>query len=152
MKPTVVIGLGNVLLRDEGAGVHVVRRLESLLGDVPGVECVDAGAAGMKLLHILPGHSKAVLVDCALMDEAPGTLRRFRPDEVRSVKALAGLSLHEGDLLTIIRLCKELGDAPDDIVIFGIEPDKVDPAEGLSERLAGKLDEYATAVADEVRG
>ena len=150
MKPTIVIGIGNVLLKDEGVGVHVVRRLESLHGDVPGVEFVDAGAVGMKLLHMLQGRRKAVLVDCALMNESPGTLRRFLPDEVHSIKALPGLSLHEGDLLAVIRLCGELGECPEEIVVFGIEPDVVEPGESVSACLADRMEQYVAAVQAEI--
>lgn len=150
MKRIVVIGLGNVLLTDEGVGVHVVNRIEALHGEFPDVEFVDAGAAGMKLLHIIPGRQKAILVDCALMDEPPGTLRRFLPDQVRSIKALAGLSMHEGDLLSIIRLCGELGDIPEEVVILGIEPDIVEPGQEVSDCLAERMDEYVAAVRAEI--
>jgi len=150
MRPSAVIGIGNVLLKDEGVGIHVVRRLASLMGDRADVEFVDAGAAGMKLLHILRGRHKAVLVDCALMDESPGTLRRFLPDEVHSIKALPGLSLHEGDLLSVIRLSRELGECPEEIVIVGIEPDIVEPGEGLSACLADRMEDYVAAVRAEI--
>lgn len=150
MTPTIVIGIGNVLLRDEGVGVHVVRWLSELHGDMNGVEFLDAGAVGMKLVHILQGRRRAVLVDCALMGESPGTLRRFLPEEVHSIKALPGLSLHEGDLLAVIRLCEELGCCPEEIVMLGIEPGVVEPGEGLSPCLAERMDDYLAAVLIEI--
>ncbi|MBM4142969.1 MAG: hydrogenase maturation protease [Lentisphaerae bacterium] len=146
MHPAAVIGLGNVLLRDEGVGVHVVRRMRARHGDLPGTDLIEGGSAGMKLVHMLAGRRRALLVDCALMGAPPGTLRRFRPGEAVSVKALAGFSLHEGDLLAILRLCRELGDGPEDVTIFGIQPHTVAPGEELSGCLEARLDAYADAV------
>ena len=57
---------------------------------------------------MLPGRRLAVFVDCALMGEPPGTLRRFRPAGVASVKAQPGISLHDGDLLDTIRLVQAI--------------------------------------------
>jgi len=98
----------------------------------------------------MAGRRKAVFIDCAFMDEAPGTIRRFTPDQVSSQKALAGLSLHEGDLLKIIELSRSLGECPPEVVIFGIQPQSIEPGEALSPALSTRLDEYADAVAAEL--
>jgi hydrogenase maturation protease len=148
MNPAIVIGIGNALLRDEGIGVHVARLLQRPGAVPPGTDVLDAGACGMKLVHLLAGRRRAALVDCALMGERPGTLRRFRPQDVGSIKALAGFSLHECDLMSVLRVSRELGDCPEEVVLFGIEPCRVEPGEELSDCLALRLDEYAGAVRD----
>ena len=148
--PVAVIGAGNPLLSDEGVGVHVVRVLSDRGVCPDGVEIVDAGPAGMKLLHLIAHRRKVVLVDCARMNAIPGTLRRFTPSGVKTIKALAGFSAHEGDLLKVIDLSSELGEAPEQTVIFGIEPESVQPGDRLSTVLQANLDHYVHEIVREV--
>ncbi len=145
-RPVVVLGLGNPLMADEGIGVRVVERLAEWAAEYPAVEFIDAGTGGLAVLHEIEGRRKAIFVDCAYMGDEPGTIRRFVPDEARSAKVLAHQSLHEADLLRIIDMARQLGQAPEEIVIFGIEPQRVEPALGLSPLLAGRIDEYATVL------
>ena len=145
------IGLGNLLLTDEGVGVHVIARLSERAARFPQADLVDAGTAGPAVLHLIAGRRKAVLVDCACMARPPGDIRRFTPDEVRSVKALAGSSLHQGDLLQTLELSRRLGECPATVVVFGIQPACVEPGAELSPALAARLDEYAELMAAELK-
>ncbi len=141
-----IFGLGNPLMTDEGIGIHVLETIERR-GDLPaGVEMIDLGTGGMRLLHQVEGRSKLIFVDCACMGESPGTLRRFRPDEARSKKDGARRSLHEGDLLETLKLAQELGSLTGEVVIFGIEPQEIAPGLELSPALARQLEEYAEQV------
>jgi hydrogenase maturation protease len=151
VKATILIGLGNPLMTDEGIGVRVIEAFGLRAAEFPAVEFAELGTAGMRVLHALAGRRKAVLVDCAFMGQPPGTLRRFLPDEVRSVKRLSGFSLHEGDLADIISLSRRLGEAPAQIVLFGVEPAEVGAGERLSSNLQGRFQEYLRAIADELR-
>ena len=151
MRPVVVIGLGNLLLSDEGVGVHVIRALEEHAERFPDVDLLDLGAGGLSVLHAISGRRKAILVDCALVGEPPGRLRRFTPEGVRTVKALSGLSLHEGDLMRVLELARELGQAPGEVVIFGIQPAEVSPGQELSPTLQGRLQEYVDQVVAELQ-
>ena len=145
-----VIGMGNPLMSDEGIGVRVVARLqETPLAAT--VDVLDMGTSGMGVLHELEGRDRAVFVDCAVMGAAPGTIRRFTPDEVVSRKVQARLSLHEGDLLSVLALARRLGTCPDEVVIFGIEPEVVDFGDQLSPELSDELDTYVATIDAEVR-
>ena len=150
MRPVVVIGLGNPLMTDEGVGLRVIRALAADALAFPDADLVEAGTGGMALLHVIAGRRKAVFVDCALMGEPPGTLRRFAPGDVRSVKRLAGFSLHEGDLLAVIETARRIGECPAEVAIVGIEPVLVAPGEGLSPEIERRLPEYAAAVRCEI--
>lgn len=145
-KSTVVLGLGNPLMADEGIGVCLVRRLSRFAEDYPDVEFLDAGTGGLAVLHHIDGRRKAIFIDCAYMGEEPGAIRRFMPEDVRSTKVLAHQSLHEADLLRIIDMSRQLGQAPEEIVIFGIQPGRIEPATDLSPALAGGIEEYLAAV------
>ena len=150
MKPVVVIGLGNPLMTDEGIGNRVVAEVAAAADRFPEAECLDLGTSGMAVLHALAGRRKAILLDCAFMGEAPGTLRRFTPQEVRSGKLERGFTMHEGDLLQFVELARAVSDAPEEIVIFGIQPEDVSPGEGLSATLAARVGEYVEAVLREL--
>jgi hydrogenase maturation protease len=135
---------------DEGVGLRVVGQLAADPSARRRADCIDAGPAGMKLLHLMDGRRRAILVDCALMGEPPGTWRRFVPADVRSVKRLAGFSLHEGDLLSILELARSLGTGPAEVVIVGIEPLDVEPRLSLSPLLEQRMAEYVQAVRREL--
>jgi hydrogenase maturation protease len=149
-RNTIVLGLGNPLMGDEGIGVKVIEMLQSASGDFPAADFVDAGTGGMSLLHLIAGRKKAIIIDCAVMGEKPGTLRRFTPDEIRTVKKLAHLSLHEVDILKVIELARQLEECPDQITFFGIEPESIEQRMSLSSTLTQRLCEYAEAIKREL--
>ncbi|HXK36562.1 MAG TPA: hydrogenase maturation protease [Candidatus Paceibacterota bacterium] len=149
-KSIVVLGLGNPLMGDEGIGVHLIERLAESADKYPGVDFVDAGTGGLSVLHQIEGRHKAIFIDCAFMDEEPGTIRRFTPEEVRTRKVLAHQSLHEADLLQILTLAVQLGQGPERVVLFGIQPQRVGPGQGLSRTLADRIEEYAGVILQEL--
>jgi hydrogenase maturation protease len=149
-KDVVVIGLGNPLMSDEGIGVELIKRLSESEGRYPGVDFVDGGTGGLSIIHQLHGRRKAVLIDCAYMGAKPGTIKRFTPDDVESKKVLTHRSLHEADLLKVLEMAEELGDAPEEVVILGIEPEVVEPGIQLSKVLSDQIDRYVSIVVKEL--
>lgn len=149
-KETIVLGLGNPLMADEGIGLKIVHLLMSACGENAWADFVDAGTGGMSVLHYIANRKKAVIVDCALMNTEPGTIKRFTPDQVKTVKELAHLSLHETDILKVIELSKQLGECPGQVIFFGIEPQTVEQRIGLSDLLTKKLDDYVATISKEL--
>ena len=149
-KNIVVAGLGNPLMSDEGIGGFLVARLGELSGQFPGVEFVDAGTGGFSLLHIIAGRRKVVLIDCARMGTEPGTIKRFGPDDVVSVKSLGHFSLHDADVLKIIEMAESLGQCPENIIIFGIEPALVALGQELTQNLSSKIEDYISIIGKEL--
>ena len=145
-KDLVVLAVGNPLMSDEGIAIHIIRRFLEHRISYPAVDFVDAGTGGMSILHLIAGRRKAVIIDCAYMGTQAGTIRRFEPDEVVSEKKLTLYSLHETDPLRIIRLSMQLGQCPDKVAIFGIEPEIVEPGLNLSKTLAAKIDDYVELI------
>ena len=148
-KDIVVLGLGNILMSDEGVGVRVVERLQKRAAEFPNVEFVDAGTGGMNVLHLIANRKKAVIIDCALMGVSAGDIKRFTPEDVKTVKHVSHFSLHDVDILKVIDISRQLDECPPQVVIFGIEPAKVEQGDTLSPRLAAKIDKYAQAVVTE---
>jgi len=149
-RQTIVLGLGNPLMADEGVGTALIERLDRVAGQYPDVDFVDAGTGGMTLLHLLHGPGKAILIDCARMGAAPGTIRRFTPEKVESVKMLTHQSLHEADIMRIIEIARQLDQCPQEIVIFGIEPEKIELDRQLSQTLSAGLDGYVELIRREL--
>jgi len=145
-KDTIVIGLGNILFSDEGIGVHLIRKLSENQGKFPSVEFIDAGTGGLNILHLIANRKKAVIIDCVKMGKNPGTIKRFEPADVKTVKKMMHFSLHEADILRIIELSRQLGECPDQIVIFGIEPESLELGQNLSETLTDKIDLYIDTI------
>ncbi len=150
-KETIVLGLGNPLMGDEGIGIKLIEMLQSASGDFPEADFVDAGTGGMSLLHLISGRRKAVIIDCCIMGTEAGTIKQFTPDEVKTVKQLTHLSLHEVDIIKVIELARQLGECPEEIVFFGIEPETVSQQMELSEILTGRLAQYIEAIKAQLR-
>ena len=150
-KKTVVLGLGNSIMSDEGIGPAIVQRFVDKAKDYTNTEFVDVATGGFSLLYHLENADKAIFVDCALMGETPGIIRRFTNDQVQTVKRLSHFSLHEGDLLTMIDKAKELGQCPEEIVIFGIEPELIDFGLDLTDTLSGQMGDYVARIDEELK-
>jgi len=145
-KAIVVGGLGNPLMSDEGVGLYIIRELASRLENLNHADFIDLGTSSMNVVHAVARRQKAVLIDCALMDEPAGTIRRFTPDDVVSGKEMPHFSLHEGDLLDALKLSQLLEECPQEIVIFGIQPENMEFGEGLSPTLNEQLENYVEMV------
>jgi len=98
------------------------------------------------------GRKKVLFVDCAIMGQTPGTIRRFSPDEVRSLKVGMRYSLHEGDLLNTLELSRKMGEYPENIVIFGIEPKEIADGQGLSQEIEILIPKYIQTILKELTG
>lgn len=146
-----VLGLGNPLMRDEGIGTKIIELLSGYQEKYPHVEFIDAGTGGMSVLHLISGRDKAVIIDCAKMQAEPGTLRRFEPEDVQSVKKLSHHSLHEMDILKVIDIAAQTHQRPESVVFFGIEPEVIELGDHLSDTLLAKMDEYIKTILEELK-
>ena len=94
--PFLVLGLGNVLRQDEGAGLHVLRRLEKGGFDEDGVQLLDGGTGGLHLVGELAGREGLVVVDAADLGAVPGTVRILAGEEMeRFVNRPSGWNVHD---------------------------------------------------------
>ena len=148
-KPLRIIGVGNPLMADDGLGIVAAERLAAL--DWPeGVEVLDGGTGGLTLLDLLAGARGVILLDAVAMGAAPGTLRRFTGAELERLPAEApGLSLHGSGLAEVLALARELGQLPP-LLLYGVEPARVELGLGLSPAVAAALEDLLVAVRTEV--
>lgn len=149
-KDIVVVGLGNMLMSDEGIGIYIVNEFQKQAAKFPNAEFIDAGTGGMNVLHLIANRKKAVIIDCALMGHAPGTIQKFTPDDVKSVKQVSHFSLHDVDILRVLEISKQLEESPQEVILFGIEPAKVEMGQTLSAELFARLNEYIQFISREL--
>ncbi len=154
-----VIGLGNRLLSDEGAGLHAIDllrgRLESESRDGStrfDLDLVEAGTPGMNLLHQFDEREKIIFIDagnCGLND---GEYRRFFPGEVISIKKSRGYSLHEFDLIGFLEFAKQMNMTDHvEIVIYCVQAAEISMSEQLSPVVEQTLPGLVRAVYNEAK-
>ena len=149
---TVIIGLGNTVLSDDGAGIYVARLLSGRIGS-DGVDVFETDAAGMNLMEMLAGSDRAVLVDAILLDdEDPGTVFRLKTDDLRITPRLS--SVHDIDIVTALELGRQLGlHMPDDVHIFAIQgADMLTLHEGCTPDVEAVLEPLADEIASMIDG
>jgi hydrogenase maturation protease len=151
MKRRYLIGVGNETMTDDGVGPRVADALSEQARDL-GFDNVVVGHDTVGTLAYLGDDTeRVVFVDCVRMGMSPGDWARFSPDDVETRKTLGGLTTHEGDLLRIIDLARQIGPPIPQVVIVGIEPARVEAGLDLSETLQRRFDEYLAAVLDAMR-
>lgn len=138
-----ILGVGNVLLQDEGVGVAVALRIDEDRAGLPdGTRIVDGGTLGLDLLPLIGDASTMVMIDAVDLGRAPGTIAVLRDDEIHG--ALAGhVSPHQvgiGDLIAAARL---MGSLPRHVALVGIQPGTIAIGLDLTEAVAAAVPEAA---------
>lgn len=145
MNGTAVIGVGNILLGDDGIGVRVIEELESA-GGIPGVELIDAGTAAFDMLDAFLRHDRIIMVDALRGGHQPGTVYVLTPQDL-TARGRFEVSLHDVQVLELVELSARLGTAPE-VVIVGVEPADVSLDLELSTELAERLPHVLRVVQD----
>lgn len=143
-KSTLVLGVGNILLSDEGVGVHVVRRLGGM--DVPPeAEIVDGGTGGYELIEFFRNKKKIIIIDCLNGDAEPGSIIRASPDQL-DLQWGPGFSLHQYGLRELLHHASSLTPPPE-IIILGVVPENTgSPGLSLSKAVEAKVDRLIAEV------
>ncbi len=142
---TLVLGFGNPLWGDDGAGIEAVNMLaEKQIPD--GVRIEPAGLPGFGLAAWLEDTRlsslrRLVLVDAARMGLEPGVWRRFTPEEVRLIARGGIVSLHEADLSSGLALSQALGLLPEEVLFYAVEPGSLEDGPELSPEVRDALPE-----------
>ena len=146
--PVLVLGLGNILLSDDGVGPAVLQQMAEHESRWHGeVEFLDGGTQGLALLGHLSGRRALIIVDAVQKGEAPGTVYRLTLPELQNLsrqKASSGHESNAGELLAAAELLNEL---PHQLFVVGVEPAKVRTGFGLSQAVEKALPLAADQVA-----
>lgn len=121
----VVLGVGNILLTDEGLGVHVVEALKANYTFTPQISLIDGGTMGMELLTYMRGMKKILLIDAVNGGEAPGTIYEFPHRELEQYFT-DHISVHEVGMQDILRIRAIQENPLEDAIVIGVEPESLD--------------------------
>lgn len=147
----VVLGVGNVLLRDEGVGVRTIEELQRQYTLPANVRVVDGGTQGLWLLSTIQEADHLIVVDAVLGGDEPGTIYRLTRDDLPKGLRIKQ-SAHDSDLVEALNLCALLDAQPKSVVVVGIEPADIQPfGVDLTEKIATKVDELVLRVLDELK-
>lgn len=141
---TLVLGIGNLLLCDEGAGVHVARALQQEC--LPDVVTLEIGTAFLDALPEIEQASRIIIIDAMKGDGAPGTIYRVPFDEIIHPECLA--SLHGFDLSRVLFLAGR--ESPPEVIVIGVEPSRIDWGTELSPDIQCMLPHAIEAVRTEI--
>jgi hydrogenase maturation protease len=151
-KPILVLGVGNLVLKDEGVGVHVVQRLQEMDDMPPNVDVVDGGTMGLDLLDDIEGRKKVVIVDTVRGGGSPGTLYRMTVDDIEDMPK-SRVSLHDIDMTDVFKLADLFKIEKPEIVIIGVEPKDMESASmELSPEIEAQIPKVIEMVKREVGG
>jgi hydrogenase maturation protease len=148
-KPILILGIGNLILKDEGFGVHVVQRMADMTLP-PDVEVMDGGTMGLDLLYYIEGRRKVIVIDVVNADSPPGTLYRFTDKDIEYHKAILR-SAHEIDFSYVLKTAEQVGNSPGEVVFIGIRPQEIDEGIGLSPVLEEKIPQVIELVMKEIK-
>lgn len=141
----VLLGVGNILLTDEGLGVHVINDLKRDYTFTPAISLVDGGTMGMELLTYMRGMKKILLIDAINGGEAPGTVYAFPHKELERYFT-EHISVHEVGMQDILRIRAIQEDPLEDAVVIGVEPLSLEVGFEPSEVVAKALPEVKERV------
>jgi hydrogenase maturation protease len=144
-----VLGIGNLLLQDEGVGIHLVQRLADKV-DSPNINLIDGGTTPDILSLVDNDIDKLIIVDAAVVGDKPGTIYRFDIADLDSGTP-APVSLHELGLVDSLKLMNLFGKRPKMVTVIGIEPKVIDYGLELSPELEEKMPRLVELVLDEIK-
>ena len=145
-----VLGIGNILLRDEGVGVRVVEELGKAYTFPENIHLVDGGTQGLWLLSTIQESDHLVVVDAVMGGGEPGSLYRLeRADLPKGLRIKQ--SAHDSDLVEALNLCALVDKEPKTVVVIGIEPVDITPyGLELTETIRGKVTAMMAMVISEL--
>ena len=145
-----LIGLGNILLQDEGVGVHAVEALRKSYAFPEDVRLLDGGTLGLDLLPFVEGMEKILFIDAVDLQKEPGTIAILEDEGLPSFLA-PKLSLHHVGLSDLLFTSRLMGIKPLKITLIGIQPEKVEVGLDLSTIVAGNFAKLLSVVLEKLR-
>jgi len=145
-----VLGLGNILLSDEGVGVRVVERLLEQYDFPEGVRVMDGGTLGLDLLPYVEDASRLLVVDAVQARKPPGTLVRMVGGEIPMFLDASKVSPHQEGLQDLLAVAVLKGYLPDEVVFWGAQIESLGVGLELSAPVAAQVDALAGKVLEEL--
>ena len=145
-----IIGLGNILLRDEGIGVHVINKLRHEYEFPPLVKLIDGGTLGLDLLPFFEENDRVMIIDAVDFKKEPGTIEIIDGERIPGFLN-SKLSVHQIGLADVLFAMRLRGRAPSEMCVIGIQPESVETGIGLSEKIESCIPSLMERVVKKLR-
>ena len=137
---TLVLGIGNTLLTDEGIGVHATRFIYDNHADLPGTHYLDGGTLSFTLAASIEDAENLIVIDAAQLNDEPGTVRTFVGEEMDDyLNGQTKRSVHEVGLMDLMSMVRLAGRLPKNRALIGVQPKNLDWGEAPSEELQAAI-------------
>jgi hydrogenase maturation protease len=146
----VVLGVGNILLSDEGIGVRAVEKLQRDYDLPPEVVVIDGGTTGMEMLEDLSNANHLIIIDAVRSGKAPASIVRLADEQV-PVFFKTKLSPHQIGLSDVLATLAFIGEAPGGVTVIGVEPVSLETGMALSPQVEARLPELMDLLVTELR-
>lgn len=143
-----VLGIGNMLLRDDGVGLRVLQLLEGRLGADPRLSFVDGGTIGFMLSALVEHAPDLLVIDAVRMAEAPGSVRCFENEAMDAFLQGRAGSVHEIGLRDVLDMSRLSGHEPRRRALVGVEPGAIEIGEELSPEVQRAVEAAVRAARD----
>jgi hydrogenase maturation protease len=147
--PVLLLGMGNILLEDEGLGIRALEALEKRFDIPPAVECLDGGTTGMGLLDDISGREHLIVLDAVQTGDPPGTLIELRDENVPVYFGLK-ITPHQLGLADVLATLELTGDSPGTVTVLGLVPESLELGLNLSPLIRERLDQLLEAAVREL--
>lgn len=151
MVKTLIFGAGNLLLSDEGFGVHFIRYLERHYVFPPEVELFDAGTMGIMVTHKLEEAQRVYIVDTVEVAGEPGQCFRYSKEEFMLKRIPIKMSPHQIGVQEMLLISELRGHCPEALYLWGVIPASLEPGSELTPRLRRVVAEMAGELVEELR-
>jgi len=141
-----VLGIGNLLMHDDGAGIHTINMLIENYAFEPEIQLIDGGTMGSELLPIFEEADKLIIVDAVNFNEKPGFIGTIENDDILT-RLMTKLSMHHLGLTDVLSQVKLLDIEPSQIYLVGIQPEELNEMTmELSEAVSSRMDKMVEIV------
>ncbi len=145
-----VFGIGNILLSDDGAGVHALNKLRNEYEFREYVELIDGGTKGLDLLPLFENRDKVLIIDAANFRKKPGTIGTVEGNKIPAFLS-SKLSVHQIGLPDMLFAARLMGITPAEICLIGIQPESMETSTELSDVVGNKMDALIDKVLERLK-
>lgn len=149
VTPVTVLGIGNIILRDEGFGVRAMEYLNEHFRFPPEVQLLDGGTLGPELLHFVTGTEKLLILDAVAGDASAGTVYRFENDAVMA-HFQEKMSSHEIGIQDVLAWLTVTDRAIPNVIVLGMQPYEVAAGLTLSPEMEAALPAFTHRAVEEL--
>lgn len=146
-----ILGIGNILMMDEGVGIRAIEEIQNRFQFQEDVELLDGGTSGIELLSYISGKDHLIIIDAIKAGYPPGTVLRVEGEDVPACFKTR-ISPHQLGLSDLLLAATLTGEMPGNLVLFGIEPKRIKLGLSLSDEVKANFDKLISAVVEEIRG